>query len=90
MITKLQAESNNYFHYHNPNISIAGMSEEKIQQSRMKCHKWRRNGKTKLWKTRLLEFKVPIKYGLYSYGYLTQENADKFFLPEDCQANHQK
>lgn len=88
MITKLQAESNNYFHYYDPNISIAGMSKDNIKQSRMKCHTWRRNGKTKTQKTRPNEFKVPIKFGMYSYGYLTNENADKFFLPDECQANH--
>ena len=34
---------------------------------------WRRNGKTKLWKTRPNEFKIPVKYGMYDYGYITHE-----------------
>jgi hypothetical protein len=39
---------------------------------------WRVNGKCKTWKTRPEEFKLPIKHGLYSYGYLTHENAHLF------------
>ena len=35
----------------------------------------RRNGQTKVWKTRPGEFQIPIKHGLYSYGYITHDNA---------------
>lgn len=38
----------------------------------------RRNGKTKTWKTRPGKFKVPVKYGLYEYFYITDENAEHF------------
>lgn len=31
----------------------------------------RRNGATKIWKTRPGEFRIPIKHGLYDYGYIT-------------------
>lgn len=44
--------------------------------------KWRRNGKTKTWKTRPDEFKIPIKHGLYSFGYITQDNAHLFEVAE--------
>lgn len=30
----------------------------------------RRNGKTKTWKTRPEDFQIPIKHGLYDYGYI--------------------
>lgn len=30
----------------------------------------RRNGKTKTWKTRSEDFQIPIKHGLYDYGYI--------------------
>ena len=40
--------------------------------------KCRRNGATKTWKTRPNEFKIPVKYGLYEYSYITQENAADF------------
>lgn len=36
--------------------------------------KWRRNGKTKLWKTRPTEFSIPVKHGINGYGYITQLN----------------
>ena len=39
---------------------------------------WRRNGKTKLWKTRPDDFRVPIKYGLREYSYITPENVHLF------------
>ena len=39
---------------------------------------YRANGKCKTWKTRPNEFKLPIKHGLYIYGYLTHENAHLF------------
>lgn len=40
--------------------------------------RWRRNGKTKTWKTRPADFRIPVKYGLYEYGYIDQNNADQF------------
>lgn len=40
--------------------------------------KCRRNGKTQTWKTRPNDFKIPVKYGLYEYFYITNENADQF------------
>jgi hypothetical protein len=40
--------------------------------------RWRRNGKTKTWKTRPADFRIPVKYGLYQYGYIDQDNADQF------------
>jgi len=42
---------------------------------RVKC---RRNGKTQTWKTRPNEFKIPVKYGLYEYFYIDQNNCDQW------------
>lgn len=42
--------------------------------------RWRANGKCQTWKTRPNEFKLPIKHGLYDYGYLTHENAHLFIV----------
>lgn len=39
---------------------------------------WRRKGKTKTWKTRPGEFKIPVKYGLYSYGVIDHNNWQQF------------
>lgn len=36
----------------------------------------RRNGKTQTWKTRPAEFKIPVKYGLYEYFYITEKNCE--------------
>lgn len=86
MVTKEQAETLplNEIHYHDANFTTAGVSKAYLELARQKCYKWRRNGQTKTWKTKPNEFKVPIKYGIRVYAYLTHENADKFFLPEEC------
>ena len=36
--------------------------------------KAKRNGQNKLWKTRPNEFKIPVKQGLYNFGYIDQDN----------------
>ena len=38
----------------------------------------RRNGKTKLWKKSPGKFRIPVKYGLYNYWYITEENAHQY------------
>ena len=35
-------------------------------------------GKCKTWKTRPLEFKLPVKYGMYESFYITHENCDEW------------
>lgn len=69
MVTKEQALTENRFKF-------------KISNPRHKSYgeyrSCRRNGKTKTWKTRPDEFKVPVKYGLYEYFYITHENAGEF------------
>ena len=44
--------------------------------------RWRTNGKCKTWKTRPKEFRLPLKYGLYAYGALTEANAEYFYMEE--------
>jgi len=34
----------------------------------------RRNGKTKVWKTRPDDFEIPVKHGMYAYGYIHNYN----------------
>lgn len=41
---------------------------------------WRRNGKTKTWKRNATKFQIPVKHGLYDYGYITEENYDKLII----------
>ena len=38
------------------------------------------NGKVQTWKTRPAEVKVPVKRGLYEYGYITHNNLHRFTL----------
>lgn len=50
--------------------------------------RWRANGKCKVWVTRPDEFRLPVKFGLRDYDYITEENADKFHRQEDCPHGH--
>ena len=43
--------------------------------------RWRVNGKTKTWKTMPDRFQVPLKHGLYDFGYLDEKNANQFVFP---------
>lgn len=50
-------------------------------------------GQCKTWKTRPNEFRVPVKYGLYESGELTERNAEYFHFASACPAlneNEQK
>jgi len=38
--------------------------------------RWKVNGKVKTWKTRPNEVKIPVKYGLYAYDYITHNDLD--------------
>lgn len=48
------------------------------------CQVWRPNGACKTWVTRPREFRLPVKYGLYSYGYVTHENAHEYHMADEC------
>jgi hypothetical protein len=50
----------------------------------VKVETWRVNGACKIWKTRPLEFSVPIKFGLYASSYLTDRNGEDFHLASEC------
>ena len=42
--------------------------------------RWRVTGQVKTWKTRPEQFKIPVKHGLYDYGYITESNLHLFHL----------
>lgn len=48
-----------------------------------RCHNWRRNGKTKTWKRQPTRFQIPVKYGLYRYGYLI-DGVDQYHPAAEC------
>ena len=49
------------------------------------CVRWRVNGAVKTWKTRPNEFKVPVKHGMYDFGYVTQHNYFYFHINGTCE-----
>lgn len=52
-----------------------------------KVARCRVSGKVKTWKTRPLDWKIPVKYGLYENAYIgttfDAEDPSRFFLTED-------
>jgi len=44
-----------------------------------KAYKWRVNGKLKTFKTKP-DFKLPIKHGMYNFGYIDNHNINQFTL----------
>jgi len=44
--------------------------------------RWKVNGAPKTWKTRPDEVRVPVKHGLYNYGYITENILDLVCLDE--------
>lgn len=52
------------------------------------CCELRNNGTVKTYKRDLARFTYPYKYGLYNYGYITQDNVADVHLPEDCPRKH--
>ena len=44
----------------------------------------RRNGRTQTWKTRPEDFMVPVKRGLYEYGYIDHSNSQDFHIASEC------
>lgn len=65
MITKEQALTKQYF------LQVNDGNGKPLT----KPIRWRANGKCKTWKTRPEEFCLPVKHGLYDYGYITHDNA---------------
>lgn len=81
MITKEQALTNHDFHEEDSCYLRQGPRGGLV----FHFTNWRKNGQTKLWKTRPNEFCIPIKTGFRGpYSYLTNENLQDFHLPEEC------
>jgi hypothetical protein len=54
-------------------------SEKNADKTPVRC---KRNGKTKYWKTRPNEFKIPVKHGLYDYFYIDQNNCNDWLIAD--------
>lgn len=74
MITKEQALTATRF----KEVAPASVNPPLNTHTKQRC--WRANGKCKVWKRDKNRFQLPIKHGLYSYGYLTNDNAHLFML----------
>lgn len=79
MITKKQAEEAQYFHYGDCKKIVGPRGGVKI-----KIEEWRRNGKTQTWKRSPEKFRIPVKYGLYAYGQITEREAGQFHVASEC------
>lgn len=80
MVTQQQAATHNRFHYAPAcavHVGPRGGVTTRVEV-------WRANGALKMWKTRPGEFRLPIKYGLRGYSYLTHLNAADFHIAEEC------
>ena len=44
--------------------------------------RWRVNGKVKLWKRSPGKIQIPVKFGLYIYGYITEKDLTLVSLTE--------
>lgn len=47
--------------------------------------RWKVNGKVKEWKRDPSKISIPLKYGLWTYDYLTEHNLEGFNLPEELE-----
>lgn len=82
MVTKQQALTARVFHYVGKQQCKRTVGPRGgVKVSIVEC---RRNGATKTWKTRPQEFRVPVKYGMYEYAYISQDNAEDWHTAEDC------
>lgn len=76
MITKEQAQSLGY------GDTLEHVRLKNSDGSPRRC---RVNGQLKVWKTRPNEFKLPVKHGLYTCFYITQDNANEWTVAAPCQ-----
>lgn len=65
-------------------LSAREFHDESLPCNGKRSNRWRRTGATKVWKTRPTEFKVPVAHGLYSHGYITQNNIEHFHTELNC------
>lgn len=77
-ITKEQAILEDEFH------TVGQDTRVHRNKSGLRCYVWQRNGQTKTWVTRPDKFQVPVKYGMYEHGYITQVDAGSVYTRGTC------
>jgi len=83
MITKQQAMECDEFHVEGKCTRYIGKRGGITEHREV----WRRNGKTKTWKRNLERFRIPVKFGLYGYDCITENDVELVHAPEDCPLN---
>lgn len=78
MITQEQADNASMFH-------SEGLAQRPCDGSRGP-QRWRRNGRTQRWKRDPERFRIPVKFGFYDYGQITNDIAHRFHAAESCPA----
>ena len=82
MVTKEQALTANHFHYTGRHECTRTMGPRGgVTELVTSC---RRSGATKTWKRDPARFRVPVKYGLYESGEVTNENAHEWHVESEC------
>lgn len=82
MVTKEQAVFEDHFH-----SCIRGECNKTVGPRggvKFHCDRVRRSGSTKTWVTRPNKFRVPVKFGMYESGYITDDNANMFHVASEC------
>jgi hypothetical protein len=59
----------------NSKLEFEHLTLQNKDKTPLRC---RQNGKIQVWKTRPEEFKVPVKYGLKEWFYITNDNAEEW------------
>jgi hypothetical protein len=54
-----------------------------LRDSKGNPSKWRVNGMVKTWVRSPERVKVPLKHGMWDFGYLTEDNLDELSLTEE-------
>lgn len=54
------------------------------RNSKGECQRWRTNGRVKRWKRQPNRIEVPMKYGLWGYDYLRNEDLNLVHLENEC------
>jgi len=75
-MTKQDAMTLRHFHAVDPKRSNADGTPMRV----------RANGACKIWKTRPEDFRLPVKHGLYSYGYIDQDTKGDWAPGDRCDA----
>lgn len=82
MITREQALTAHHFHYtgkHDCKRTVGPRGGITTTITEVRC-----SGKTQTWKRDTTRFRVPVKYGMYEYSEINQDNAGDWHVGGDC------